>query len=469
MADLSDSTRRQLRSIPSVSRLLEHDAVRALEKKYARRLLVRGLQHAVAAARHSVLGGASNGRIDDNAIVESARRWLENSAVRSLRPVINATGVVLHTGLGRAPLCTSAIDAVARCAAEYSNLELNLDTGARGRRADHVAAQLAELTGAESATVVNNNAAATLLVLNTLAKGREVIVSRGELVEIGGSFRLPEIMTASGAVLREVGATNRTRIGDYERSVNDATAALLKVHTSNYHLTGFTESTPLGELVQLGRRCGRPVIHDLGSGALFDITAIGAPAEPDASTSIATGADLVCFSGDKILGGPQVGIILGRGDWVRRIESNPLARTYRVGKLTLAALEATLAEYRDIETAARNIPALMMLRADSATLAARANDLAARLRHVAPGESFDVIEDASVAGGGSMPQEQMKTHCVAWAPARYSVDRASAALRAADPPVIARVRHDTVLFDPRTILSDELSTLVGIVARLCAG
>ena len=281
MSKQSNQIQNRLRKIPSISQLLEDDAAKTLVHAYSHGLVVQGLQTVVSSVRNRVLKGESGSDTHEQAIIEMAREWIEQRGTPSLRRVINATGVVLHTGLGRAPLSARAVRAVAECAAGYSNLELDLTTGARGRRANHVAGLLTELTGAQAATVVNNNAAATLLILNTVANGLDVIVSRGELVEIGGSYRLPEMMVASGARLKEVGTTNRTRVSDYQRAITDDTAALMKVHTSNYRVTGFSESAQLDQMVQLGRQTGLPVIHDLGSGAMFDVTSIGAPHEPN--------------------------------------------------------------------------------------------------------------------------------------------------------------------------------------------
>jgi L-seryl-tRNA(Ser) seleniumtransferase len=308
-----------------------------------------------------------------------------------------------------------------------------------------------------------------LLILNTVAKGCEVVVSRGELVEIGGSFRLPEIMSASGAILREVGTTNRTRLADYERAISDNTAALMRVHTSNYRVVGFTESTPFEDLTALAKRSGKIAIDDLGSGAMVDFSALGVPPEPYVRASVEAGADLICFSGDKLLGGPQCGIILGRGDLVRRVEKNPLMRTYRVDKMTLAALEATLRLYRDPEHALRHVPSLAMLAADPEALLKRARRLCKRLRSARPAETFEVVTDTSVAGGGSIPGQEMETQCVSWKPGGMTIDDALAAMRMSDPALVARAKNDRILFDVRTIHDEELGTVVGIVGRVLAG
>ncbi|MBI1827124.1 MAG: L-seryl-tRNA(Sec) selenium transferase, partial [Planctomycetes bacterium] len=390
--------------------------------------------------------------------IELARR-----STPSLRKVINATGIVLHTGLGRAPLCESAIEAIADAASGYSNLEFDLATGERGRRSSHVRDLLISLTGAEAATVVNNNAAATLLILQTLAAGREVLVSRGQLIEIGGSFRLPDIMRAGSVTLREVGTTNRTRISDYEKAANDQTAMLMRVHTSNYRIVGFTEEVAIAELAALAHRLGLIALDDLGSGALFDPASFGLPDEPDVRTSIAAGADLVCFSGDKLLGGPQCGIILGKKSLIGRIESNPLMRTYRVGKLTLLALEATLRHYADIDDAMANVPALSMLQAPTEELAARADHVLQRLSKELPGEQFFIGSDVSYAGGGAMPAAEVPTVIVRWHPSFASTAQTIAALRAGEPPVVARIREDAVCFDLRTVCGHDLGLLVDAI------
>lgn len=465
MTEPNEPIKQRLRRIPSITQLIECDAGRVLGQTHSRALVTAGLQAAVANLRERVLAD-NKGGVTDKELVEFADRWIKRRSTSTLRRVVNATGVVLHTGLGRAPLSKRAIDAVTECAAGYCNLEFDLESGSRGRRADHVSQLLCELTGAESATVVNNNAAATLLILATVARGREVIVSRGELVEIGGAYRLPEMMAVSTATLREVGTTNRTRIADYEQAIGDSTAALMKVHTSNYRVVGFSESTPLDQLVALGKRTGLTVIDDLGSGALFDMSAIGAPPEPDARSAIQTGADLVCFSGDKILGGPQAGIIIGRRELIGRIESSPLTRTFRPDKMTLAALAATLIEYGDIEQGARNIPSLAMLCADAATLSQRAHHLAELLCRTVSSESFDVVAAESLAGGGSIPERPIPTHCVRWKPAKGRPDEAMRSLRAGEPPIIARIKDDAIVFDPRTITDDDFTVIATAVANV---
>jgi L-seryl-tRNA(Ser) seleniumtransferase len=393
-------------------------------------------------------------------------RLLEAADRPSLRPVINATGVVLHTNLGRAPLADAARRAMADVAAGYATLEYDLDTGSRGSRHNHCVATLRELTGAEDALVVNNNAAALVLALNTLAEGGEVLVSRGELVEIGGSFRVPDIMGRSGARLREVGATNRTHLHDYQDAAGADTRLVLKVHRSNFRMEGFTAEVGVETLAAWARRAGFPLVHDLGSGALLDLTTMGLPPEPTAAQAVDAGADVVTFSGDKLLGGPQAGIIIGRTALVERMRRNPLCRAFRCDKLTLAALDATLTLYRDPAAARREIPVLRMLGSDSAELARRAGRLANALRD--RGVETTLVETASAVGGGACPGVELPTTAIGLA----GTDGAAALahrLRTGTPPVVARVRDDTVLLDLRTVEPGEEATLEDcVVAALAA-
>lgn len=454
----------QLRQLPSITSLLDDEAVQTWLKQHPRSLVVAALNCAIDEARSSVI--ESDIAPDPAAIVRAAELALEKQTAPSIRRVINATGVVLHTGLGRAPLSDAAIRAVTECASGYCNLEFDLESGARGRRVDHVAALLAELTGAEAATVVNNNAAATLMILNTVASGKGVIVSRGELVEIGGSYRLPDMMRASSARLCEVGTTNRTRIADYEKAVEEDTAALMRVHTSNYRVVGFTQAVGIDELVQLGRKHNLPVIDDLGSGALFDLSTVGMGEEPSVRASIDAGADLVCFSGDKILGGPQAGIIVGSKDWIQRIERNPLMRTYRVGKMTLAALEATLQCYRDEQQATETTPSLAMMSASLESLKNKAETLHQSLIEKLPNEDFQVTKATSAVGGGSYPGRELETYCVTWQPKTMTIDEALKQLRTGNPAVVARAQRERILYDVRTIIDADLIPLIDRIAEL---
>jgi L-seryl-tRNA(Ser) seleniumtransferase len=455
-----------LRSLPSVSALLEHEEVRNWLDSLPRSAVVGAIQKAIEEARSAILADRLDQPIDVEQLLQIAEAELVERVIPSLRPVVNATGIVLHTGLGRAPLCDAAIEAIAEGASGYCNLEYVLETGQRGRRVSHVVEHLKRITGASGALVVNNNAAATLLILQTFAAGKEVIVSRGQLIEIGGSYRLPDIMSASGAVLREVGTTNRTRISDYQRAINDQTALLMHVHTSNYRLIGFVEQTSVEAIAELAHRFGLIAVEDLGSGAMFDLAEYGLPAEPHVGQALKGGADLVCFSGDKLLGGPQCGVIVGKQELVERLEANPLMRTYRVGKLTLLALEATLRHYLDPEDAMENVPSLRMLAADADELADRARTLNEQLSAALRDEAFYVCSDVAYAGGGSLPARSLQTVVVQWQPARHSTESVAAALRMAELPVIVRVKNDAICFDLRTLRADDFEPLVNTVSAV---
>ena len=455
MADRDTQSR--LRALPAISELLDAPAAQTWLEQWPRSTVVAALQAAVARARQNILTGRDGA--DEPALLAQAEHELARLGRHRLRRVLNATGIVLHTGLGRAPLAEAAIDAVADVAAGYSNLEVDLTTGSRGHRGQHAVELFRQLTGAEDVAIVNNNAAATLLVLNTLAEGREVIVSRGQLIEIGGAFRLPDIMAKSGAVLREVGTTNRTRLDDYAAAIGENTALLLSVHTSNYRVVGFTESVATAALVSLAAKHGLPVYDDLGSGAMFDLTTLGLPGEPHLRERLAVGADVLTFSGDKLFGGPQAGIIAGKKPILARLRRNPLMRAFRVDKLTLAALEATLQLYRDERTASSAVPALAMLAADPDCLRRRAETLRAKLMSILPAETFDVADDVSYAGGGSLPEKAFPTQVVRWQPTTRSPDQVAAALRTHEPAVVVRIHDDRVLFDVRTLRDDELDQL----------
>jgi len=461
---MTPQTQELLRSIPSVSALLQHEEVADWLHGLPRATVVAAVQAAADGLRAAIVAGQRRLPVEVHELLARAEQELLVRSTPSLRRVINATGIVLHTGLGRAPLGEAAVEALVEGATGYCNLEFDLDTGRRGRRHTHVTNLLTNITGAESALVVNNNAAATLLILRTLAEGREVIVSRGQLIEIGGSYRLPDIMAASGAALREVGTTNRTRLSDYEGAITDRTAVLMRVHTSNYRIVGFTESVALAALADLAHRYHLLAIDDLGSGALFDLQAFGLPNEPNARDSLAAGADLVCFSGDKLLGGPQCGVILGRSELIERLEASPLMRTYRVGKLTLLALEATLRQYQDPQEAAERVTALTMLSLSTDRLAVRAAALSSQLEKALPGEHFYVGSDVGFVGGGSMPGYERETVVVKWRPTEATPDDMIASLRRADVPVIARIRDDALCFDLRTIPESDFEGLVASVS-----
>ncbi len=446
------------RVIPSIEQMRQRDAVRALEAGHGHALVVEALREAADELRAAVAaGGAAPATTDEAAAAIEASTGARLAArVRpSLGRAINATGVIIHTNLGRAPLAAPAARRVAELAAGYTNLEYDLEAGRRGARDVHAERLLCRLTGAEAAVVANNNAAATLLVLAALAAGREVIISRGELVEIGGGFRVPDVMAQSGALLREVGTTNRTRVADYAAAISDRTALILRVHPSNFRIEGFTERPPLDELVALGRRFGVPVAEDLGSGWLGGPAgAAGGPlaGEPSVGASVDAGVDVASFSGDKLVGGPQAGIIVGRRDAVARIRTHPLMRAMRVDKMTYAALEATLQEHlsgRAVET----IPVVRMIALTPAQIEPRARALADRLARA--GLRAAIVAGVSTIGGGSAPGSALPTRLVAIGLGGDSAGTLEAKLRRLDPPVIARIEDDRLVLDLRTVAPEE--------------
>ena len=455
------------RDIPSIDRLLASEPFAALLADEPRALVVEALQQVQSEVRAALVNGGVDGLATDAEWYAGRSAELLRQMRRpSLGPVINATGVVLHTNLGRAPLADAAVEAILRVARGYSNLEYDLETGRRGSRYSHCVELLKRLTGAEAAVVVNNNAAALVLALNTLARGREVVISRGELVEIGGSFRVPEIRERSGATLREVGSTNRTHPADYADAAGDATGAILKVHPSNFRVSGFTAEVAAAEIARIARDAGVPFVHDLGSGLLIDSETLGLPYEPTAMDAIREGADIVTMSGDKLLGGPQAGIIAGRAELVERMRRNPLCRALRVDRLTLAALEATLGLYLDPERAVADIPVLRMLSAHADELAAGAERLSGALRDA--GVPNTIVDGASAVGGGAFPTAALPTRLVRLEPHRLAASSVEAALRSADPPVIARIVDDHVVLDPRTLDPDELGMIAKLVGAAIA-
>jgi L-seryl-tRNA(Ser) seleniumtransferase len=457
-----------LRNIPSVGELLDAPPLKALVDRISRNAVVTAVRKALDEMRVEVQTAAAEMTLPNvpDLADRIARRIMEGETPL-LRPVINATGILLHTGLGRSPLADEAIAEMTAVARDYASVEMDLPTGRRSHRSLAVEGLLQEITGAEAATAVNNNSGATMLTLAALAASREVIVSRGQLIEIGGSFRLPEVMAASGAVLREVGSTNKTHLSDYARAINDQTAALLLVHPSNFVVVGFTESVELPALVELGRKHNLPVIHDIGSGALVDFARFGFRGEPVAAESIRAGADLVLFSGDKLLGGPQSGIIAGRKSLVEKIKRHPLARALRVDKITLAALAGTLRSYRDPEKARLAVPLLRLLTTSADNLKNRAERLAPQMAAVKSIiASAEAISDVTYLGGGSIPTQQLPTWCVALQPASWSVDRLAAALRTGVPSVVGRVRDDRLLLDLRSVFPRQDSEMLSALEAL---
>ncbi len=437
------------RSLPSVEALISSPAGQDLAARYGREPALDALRAALNTERERLRAGESAPPSPD-ALLAAADEALAARFRPSLRPVINATGIIIHTNLGRAPLSQTAQQAVLDAARSYSTLEFDLESGKRGSRLRHASDLLAEVTGAEAALVVNNNAAALVLLLSALAVGREVIISRGQLVEIGGGFRVPEVMEQSGAKLVEVGTTNRTRAADFERAITERTALLLRAHASNFKQIGFTESVPLEQMAEVAHRHGLLLVDDLGSGALLDTAPFGLEHEPTVQESLAAGADLIAVSGDKLLGGPQAGLLLGKRALIDTLKQHPLARAVRADKLCLAALSATLDHYRRGE-ALMEIPVWRMIARPLAEIRAQAEAWMAQV-------GGEVLDGESMVGGGSLPGATLPTALLALRVP--GVDAAAARLRAADPPVIARIADDRLLFDPRTVLPGEEEPLL---------
>ena len=449
------------RALPSVNALLELPGVARLLERAPRTTVVDAVRSALEAARKGQLLPK-----DDDAWTGAIQQALEHVVRPSLRPLINATGVVLHTNLGRAPLARAAIEAMTRVGGGYSNLEYDVDTGMRGSRYAHCAALLCELTGAEDALVVNNCAAALVLALNTLANGRGAVISRGELVEIGGGFRIPDIMERSGARLIEIGTTNRTHLDDYERALDGAPSAavVMKVHRSNFTIEGFVAEASVAQLRPVAAKVNAPIIHDLGSGLLIPLDALGLTGEPTARDALRDGATLVTMSGDKLLGGPQAGIIVGDRTIIAALRANPLARSYRVDKLTLAALEATLALYRDPGRALREIPVLAMLGTPVGALRDRARNVRERLGSLA--SQLDVVDSEASVGGGAFPRARIPSVALAVAREAAEVERR---LRLGSPAVIGRLADDKLLIDLRTVREEEDEALAAAIGTALDG
>ncbi|ESR24267.1 L-seryl-tRNA(Sec) selenium transferase [Lutibaculum baratangense] len=466
----------ELARLPSVERLVQAPEAAPLVEAHGRRAVVEALRAVLAGAREAVLEGGAAVPAEAE-ILASAARALAAEAAPSLRPVLNLTGTVLHTNLGRAPLPEAAVDAVAAVARGASNLEFSLDEGRRGDRDDHVEDRLRRLTGAEAATVVNNNAAAVLLVLDTLARGREAIVSRGELIEIGGAFRMPEIMEGAGVRLREVGTTNRTHARDFEGAIGEATGLVLKVHKSNYEISGFTKEVPERELAAIARARGIPFAVDLGSGSLADLAGFGLPHEPTPRACLEAGADLVTFSGDKLLGGPQAGLVVGRADLVARLKRNPLKRALRCDKMTIAALSEVLRLHLDPPRLATRLPALRLLTRPEPEIRAMADALMPAVASALSGlAAVERVECASQIGSGAQPVDLLPSAGLAIAPltdggvAGPSASRILAALRRLPLPVVGRIAKDRVVLDLRCLedpaaLADQLPALRAALSR----
>jgi L-seryl-tRNA(Ser) seleniumtransferase len=458
------------RALPAVNDVIESPALRELTEQHGREHVVAAIRTELGEMRERLARGEP---ADGLANAEAVALRVAGRLCVAFRPklvsVINATGIVLHTNLGRAPVAEVAAEAAREAAGGYLNLELDLQSGVRSSRQVAIREWVCQLTGAESATAVNNNAAATVIVLRALAQGKEVVISRGQLIEIGGSFRIPEIMAVSGAVLREVGTTNITRLSDYERAIGPGTGALLEVHTSNYRISGFTESVPLAELTALGRRHNLPVIDDVGSGALVDFGRFGFTGEPVARRSIEAGADLVLFSGDKLLGGPQAGIIAGKKEWIQKIEKDPLMRAFRLDKMTLAALEATLRLYLNEEHALREVPVLRMLGTPLEELQRRAGALAILIAALPGVAAARPVEDVAFAGGGSLPDQAMKTWVVEVTARELGEEQLAYRLRTGSPAVMGRIRDGKLVLDVRTVFERQEAALVEALGRATSG
>lgn len=454
-----------LRQLPKVDELLQNTDIAQWVNELSHKIVVDSVRVAIGQVRTDILNGKQVKDVELT-VISTFLNLVKRQQVNSLRRVLNGTGIVLHTNLGRAKLSNSARQQVEQVASSYSTLEYSLEKRSRGSRYDHVVTLLKEITGAEDALVVNNNAAAVLLALNTMAKGKEAIVSRGQLIEIGGSFRIPAVMEQSGCFLHEVGTTNKTHLVDYERAITENTALILKVHTSNYRILGFTEEVPNTELVKLSKKYDIPVLDDLGSGMFIDPRKINLSYEPTVPEVVKAGVDVVTFSGDKLLGGPQAGIIVGKSRYIKAMKENHLNRALRIDKLTLAALEATLKLYLDEEVAINKIPTLTMLNYNQNELKERANQLKDKiLAEVADYAFVQVCDTVGQVGGGALPLEELPSAGIVVTPRRMSVNKYEERLRLGSTPLIARIENDGLLVDLRTIATDEEADLIEVLKQ----
>ena len=459
-----------LRSLPGIDRMLEKLKADHFFDSVPRSVQVAAVRTVIEGLRSDILDQEkkmSDSGLTESALLQLIQKQVSDAMAPNVRHLVNATGVIVHTNLGRSILAEEALHNLKTIGGGYSNLEFDLTAGKRGSRYSHVEDIICEVSGAEAAMVVNNNAGAVLLCLETIAKGRQIIVSRGELVEIGGAFRIPDVMAKSGGILREVGTTNRTHLRDYEGAIGNDTGLLLKVHTSNYSVVGFTASVALDELVKLGEKYQLPVMEDLGSGTFVDFSKYGLQKEPTVQESIRSGVDVVTFSGDKLLGGPQAGIIAGAKIVIDKIKQNPLTRALRIDKLTLAALESTLKLYREEQAAVAAIPTLRMMMLPLHVLEMQAESLARRLRDLNPAPlTVKRIDSFSRVGGGSLPLLRLPSRCVGVRIQGVSVNTLERMLRQSDPPVIGRIEDDMVLMDVRTMQPDEFDIVAGVFQRL---
>lgn len=457
-----------LRGLPKVDEVLLDERL-FLFGNTPRNVVVDTVREVIALFREKIASGERKNAVEKEEVIASIQNFLKERSKKNLRRVLNATGVVLHTNLGRSRLSRQAYQAMSEIADSYSNLEYDLKEGVRGSRHDIISSLIRKVTGAEAAIAVNNNAAATMLVLAAMARGREVIISRGELVEVGGSFRIPDVMSESGAILREVGATNKTRIADYKAAFDsEKTAVFLKVHTSNYRIVGFTEDVSLEDMVKLGEEYKTPVIYDMGSGLISDLSRYGLH-EPTVSDALKIGADLVLFSGDKLLGGPQAGVIIGKKCYIDRIKKHPLARAFRVDKLTLAALEATFNSYLDGDNAIKDIPTLRMICESRENLKLRAERLKEMFEESCPELSYEIESCIDQVGGGSAPTDELHGYSVAVISEKISAQKLERRLRRAEIPMIVRVNRDRIYVDIRTLADEELELAAAALAFAVKG
>lgn len=449
--------------LPKVDEILNNDKIKEITEEYPRTTIVDAIRNKIDGVRKFILNTEEDKliefKINIDKIVDEIIGDVEKTNQMSLRRVINATGVVLHTNLGRALISEKILKDLTEVSSNYSTLEFDISNGKRGSRYSHVEEVICKLTGSEAALVVNNNAAAVLLVLNTIAKDKKVIVSRGQLVEIGGSFRVPDVMSQGGAILKEVGTTNKTHLYDYENNIDEDTAAILKVHTSNYKILGFTKEVDVDEMAQLGKQYNIPVIEDIGSGTLLDLSKYGLTYEPTVSESISKGADIVTFSGDKLLGGPQAGIIVGKKKYIELMKKNQLTRALRVDKMTLTALEATFRLYLDENMALKNIPTLKMLTMDIDEIREKADALYKKIVEISDEISVEIVKGYSQVGGGAMPLEDLPTYLISLDSKTLNSKRLEEVLRGNKLPIICRINDDKVLLDVRTIKTEEIDII----------
>ena len=467
---ISSAQQGLLKRLPGVDLVLDTISAKGIFPEIPQTVVTAAVRDVIKQLREEILDRPdqfAETRLAPAAVVEEVRAAVDRAMALNLDRLINATGVVVHTNLGRSLLSNDALAQIQTVGGRYSNLEFDLATGRRGLRYTVVEDLICEISGAEAAMVVNNNAAAVLLSLDTVARGREVIVSRGELVEIGGSFRIPDVMAKSGGILKEVGTTNRTHLFDYQNAISDQTGLLLKVHASNFGIVGFTRSVALNELVALGKQHDLPVMEDLGSGTFTDFSRYGLVKEPTVQESVAAGADIVTFSGDKLLGGPQAGIIAGKAPMIERIQKNPLTRALRIDKLTLAALESTLRAYRDESRAVRDIPTLRLLTCPIREIAEKAEKLHSLLTGAASDRLETVVVDStSRAGGGALPLLELPSKCLALRIIGLSARSVETRLRRHRPPIIVRIEDERILMDLRTVQPDEIETLAEAITRI---